>query len=147
MLSPEGIRITYTQSRKTVFSARLRSFYSARIMKKPLVEKMASIRWQKFPGHFGGALSKALIGPENADSKLLDFRISRYAPNAYVPPGVRHSLTNTGLAGLVFLVVTAPAVDEASFILSDGIPFLGTLSSKGVTTSPIFDNTYHQILS
>jgi mannose-6-phosphate isomerase-like protein (cupin superfamily) len=30
----------------------------------------------------------------------------------YVPPGVRHSFTNTGLAGLVFLVITTPAHDE-----------------------------------
>ena len=114
------------------------------------VEKMARIAWQQFPGHFGGALSKALVGPDNSGSSLLDFRISRYAPNAYVqehvhkvqeqvyyvlegegvltldkerhlmrphdyvyvPPGVRHSFTNTGTAGLVFLVVTTPADDE-----------------------------------
>jgi quercetin dioxygenase-like cupin family protein len=119
-------------------------------MKKPFVEQMARIAWQEFPGHFGGALSKALVGPENSGSRLLDFRISRYAPSAYVqehvhkvqeqiyyvlegegiltlnkekhlmrphgyvyvPPGVRHSFTNTGLGGLVFLVVTTPADDE-----------------------------------
>jgi len=114
------------------------------------VEQMARIAWQEYPGHFGGALSKALVGPDNSGSSLLDFRISRYAPNAYVqehvhkvqeqvyyvlegegvltldkerhlmrphdyvyvPPGVRHSFTNTGTAGLVFLVVTTPADDE-----------------------------------
>jgi quercetin dioxygenase-like cupin family protein len=114
------------------------------------VEQMARVAWQEYPGHFGGALSKALVGPENSGSSLLDFRISRYAPNAYVgehvhkvqeqvyyvlegegvltldkerhlmrphdyvyvPPGVRHSFTNTGTAGLVFLVVTTPADDE-----------------------------------
>jgi len=32
----------------------------------------------------------------------------------YVPPGVRHSFTNTGLDGLVFLVVTTPALDEGA---------------------------------
>ena len=116
-----------------------------------LVEQMARVPWQEFPGHFGGALSKALVGPENSGSRLIDFRISRYAPSAYVaehvhkvqeqiyyvlegegiltldderhlmrphdyvyvPPGVRHSFTNTGLGGLVFLVVTTPADDEA----------------------------------
>ncbi|HWA38267.1 MAG TPA: cupin domain-containing protein [Burkholderiales bacterium] len=123
-------------------------------MKKPgkaFVEQMARIAWQQYPGHFGGALSKALVGPDNAASKLLDFRISRYAPMAYVqehvhkvqeqvyyvlegegiltlddekhlmrphdyvyvPPGVRHSFTNTGTNGLVFLVVTTPADDQA----------------------------------
>lgn len=114
------------------------------------VEKMANVDWQQFPGHFGGALSKALVGPDNSGSKLVDFRISRYAPAAYVeehvhavqeqiyyviegegvltldgakhlmgahdyvfvPPGVRHSFANTGLAGLVFLVVTSPAEDK-----------------------------------
>ena len=114
------------------------------------VEQMARVPWQEFPGHFGGALSKALVGPENSGSSRIDFRISRYAPKAcvqehvhkiqeqiyyvlegegiltlndarhlmrpqdyvYVPPGVRHSFTNTGLAGLVFLVVTTPADDE-----------------------------------
>jgi quercetin dioxygenase-like cupin family protein len=114
------------------------------------VEKMAQVPWQEFPGHFGGALSKALVGPANSGSSRIDFRISRYAPNAYVqehvhkvqeqiyyvlegegiltldeerhlmrphdyvyvPPGVRHSFTNTGLNGLVFLVVTTPADDE-----------------------------------
>jgi len=119
-------------------------------MKKAFVEQMARVAWQEYPGHFGGALSKALVGPENSNSKLLDFRISRYAPNAYVqehvhkvqeqvyyvlegegiltlekdrhlmrphdyvyvPPGVRHSFTNTGVGGLVFLVVTTPAADE-----------------------------------
>ena len=118
--------------------------------KSAFVEKTARIPWQEFPGHFGGALSKALVGPGNAGSSRIDFRISRYAPNAYVaehvhkvqeqiyyvlegegiltlngaehlmrphdyvyvPPGVRHSFTNTGLSGLVFLVVTTPADDE-----------------------------------
>jgi len=119
-------------------------------MRKAFVEKMAHVAWREYPGHFGGALSKALVDLKNSGSSLLDFRISRYAPNAYVqehvhkiqeqvyyvlegegmltlgkarhlmrphdyvyvPPGVRHSFTNTGTAGLVFLVVTTPADDE-----------------------------------
>jgi mannose-6-phosphate isomerase-like protein (cupin superfamily) len=32
----------------------------------------------------------------------------------YVPPGVRHSFTNTGLQPLVFFVVTTPASDDAA---------------------------------
>ena len=48
------------------------------------IEQMARVDWQQFPGHFGGALSKALVGPENSGSRLIDFRISRYAPMAYV---------------------------------------------------------------
>jgi mannose-6-phosphate isomerase-like protein (cupin superfamily) len=115
-----------------------------------LVEKMANMPWKQYPGHFGGALSKELAGPETTGSSRVDFRISRYAPMAYVqehvhqvqeqvyyvlegegvltldearhlmrphdyvyvPPGVRHSFTNTGINGLVFLVVTTPAMDE-----------------------------------
>lgn len=114
------------------------------------VEKMANLPWKEYPGHFGGALSKALATPENTGSRRLDFRISRYAPAAYVaehvhkvqeqvyyvlegegvltldddrhlmrsndyvyvPPGIRHSFTNTGTSGLVFLVITTPADDE-----------------------------------
>jgi quercetin dioxygenase-like cupin family protein len=114
------------------------------------VAQMARVPWQEFPGHFGGALSKALVGPDNAGTRRIDFRISSYAPKAYVaehvhrvqeqiyyvldgqgvltlddashlmsahdyvyvPPGVRHSFTNTGLAPLVFLVVTTPASDD-----------------------------------
>lgn len=49
-----------------------------------LVEAMARLPWHQYPGHFGGALSKALVGPDNAGSSRLDFRISRYAPAAYV---------------------------------------------------------------
>ncbi|MDH3320439.1 MAG: cupin domain-containing protein [Betaproteobacteria bacterium] len=48
------------------------------------VEQMARVAWQEFPGHFGGALSKLLVGPQNSGSSRIDFRISRYAPSAYV---------------------------------------------------------------
>jgi mannose-6-phosphate isomerase-like protein (cupin superfamily) len=115
-----------------------------------LLEKMAHMPWKEYPGHFGGALSKELAGPGTTGSARVDFRISRYAPMAYVqehvhkvqeqvyyvlegegiltlddtknlmrphdyvyvPPGVRHSFTNTGTQGLVFLVITTPASDE-----------------------------------
>lgn len=118
-------------------------------LKTAFVEQMANVPWKEYPGHFGGALSKPLAGPENVGSKRIDFRISRYAPMAYVqehvhrvqeqiyyvlegegvltldddrklmrahdyvwvPPGVRHGFTNTGLGGLVFLVITTPADD------------------------------------
>ncbi|MEK9802523.1 MAG: cupin domain-containing protein [Curvibacter sp.] len=117
---------------------------------KLLLEKMAHMPWKEYPGHFGGALSKELAGPETTGSSRVDFRISRYAPMAYVqehvhkvqeqvyyvlegegiltlddtknlmrphdyvyvPPGVRHSFTNTGTGGLVFLVITTPASDD-----------------------------------
>ena len=45
---------------------------------------MANMPWKEYPGHFGGALSKELAGPETTGSSRVDFRISRYAPAAYV---------------------------------------------------------------
>lgn len=117
---------------------------------KALIEKMCNLPWKEYPGHFGGALSKGLVTPENTGTQRIDFRISHYAPAAYVgehvhgiqeqiyyvldgegvlmldderylmrshdyvyvPPGVRHSFTNTGLTGLIFLVITTPSNDE-----------------------------------
>jgi quercetin dioxygenase-like cupin family protein len=117
---------------------------------KLLLEKMVNMPWKEYPGHFGGALSKELAGPSTTGSSRVDFRISHYAPMAYVqehvhkvqeqvyyvldgegiltldderhlmrrhdyvyvPPGVRHSFTNNGTEGLVFLVITTPADDE-----------------------------------
>jgi len=111
---------------------------------------IAEVLWQEFPGHHGGALSKALVSEENSGSKRIDYRISSYEPMAfvedhvhqvqeqiyhvlkgkgiltlnderklmrehdyvYIPPGVRHSFSNTGLDTLVFLVITTPTHDN-----------------------------------
>jgi mannose-6-phosphate isomerase-like protein (cupin superfamily) len=51
---------------------------------KPFVSSIAEIPWQEFPGHFGGALSKALVRPETCGSRRIDFRISCYQPMAHV---------------------------------------------------------------
>jgi len=115
-----------------------------------LIRNVVEVPWQEFPGHFGGALSKALVRPETAGSRLIDYRISCYRPMAhvelhahkvqeqvyhmldgegmmvmdgkrqvvrkhdviYIPPGVEHSISNTGLGDLTFIVATAPADDE-----------------------------------
>ena len=37
----------------------------------------------------------------------------------FLPPGIEHSIENTGVADLVFLVVTSPVSDEAGAISSD----------------------------
>ena len=117
---------------------------------KPGIRNIVDIPWKQYPDHFGGALSKALVGPGDTDIKLIDYRISSYQPMAYVaphthkvqeqiyhvlegegsmniggetnivrrhdvihiPPGIEHSITNTGLNNLVFIVVTAPVSDE-----------------------------------
>ena len=49
-----------------------------------LIRNVVETPWQQFPGHFGGALSKPLVRPETAGSRLVDYRISTYQPMAYV---------------------------------------------------------------
>lgn len=115
-----------------------------------LIRNVVEVPWQEFPGHFGGALSKALVRPETAGSRLIDYRISCYQPMAhvalhthkvqeqvyhvlegegmmemdgrrqvvrkhdviYIPPGVEHAITNSGLGDLTFIVATTPASDD-----------------------------------
>jgi quercetin dioxygenase-like cupin family protein len=117
---------------------------------QPSIRNIVEEPWQQFPGHFGGALSKALVRPENVGSRLVDYRISTYQPMAYVerhahkvqeqiyhvlegegmmevdgrrqavrkhdvifiPPGVAHSIANSGLTDLTFIVVTTPVEDQ-----------------------------------
>ena len=55
-----------------------------KIQKQAMVQAMANILWKEYPGHFGGALSKPLVDTANVGTKKIDFRISRYAPAAYV---------------------------------------------------------------
>ena len=50
----------------------------------PFVRNIAEIPWQEYPGHFGGALSKALVRPETCGARRVDFRISCYQPMAHV---------------------------------------------------------------
>ena len=48
------------------------------------IRNVVEVPWKEFPGHFGGALSKPLVGPETQGSRLIDYRISCYQPMAYV---------------------------------------------------------------
>jgi mannose-6-phosphate isomerase-like protein (cupin superfamily) len=41
-------------------------------------------------------------------------RVMRKHDVIYLPPGVKHSIQNTGLVDLVFLVVTSPVTDDDS---------------------------------
>jgi mannose-6-phosphate isomerase-like protein (cupin superfamily) len=115
-----------------------------------IIQNINEVPWKEFPDHFGGALSKPLVNPENAGTRNLDYRISMYQPMAYVklhshrvqeqiyhvlegealmeidgerrvvrkhdviylPPGVEHSIQNSGLTDLVFLVATSPPSDD-----------------------------------
>src|SRR5215213_1214542 len=51
---------------------------------KASIRNVVETAWQQYPGHFGGALSKPLVRPETAGSRLVDYRISTYQPMAYV---------------------------------------------------------------
>ena len=51
---------------------------------EPSIRNIAEEPWQQFPGHFGGALSKALVHPDTVGSRQIDYRISTYQPMAYV---------------------------------------------------------------
>lgn len=75
--------------------------------RRPYVANLAEIAWQEFPGHFGGALSKALVRPENCGAQHIDFRISSYQPMAHVAEHVHrvqeqvyHVLDGEGLLTL-----------------------------------------------
>ncbi len=118
--------------------------------RKSIIRNIAEEPWQEFPAHYGGALSKALVAPGTTGSQLVDYRISTYAPMAYVErhvhrvqeqvyhilegeglmeidgerrvvrkndvifiaPGSWHSIANSGLDRLTFIVVTTPVTDE-----------------------------------
>jgi mannose-6-phosphate isomerase-like protein (cupin superfamily) len=105
-------------------------------MQRPSIRNVIEEPWQQFPGHFGGALSKALVRPESVGSRLVDYRISTYQPIyhvlegkgmmvmngektvvrrhdvIFIPPGVSHSIINNGLVDLTFIVVTTPVEDK-----------------------------------
>jgi len=49
-----------------------------------VIRNVVDTPWKQYPGHFGGALSKPLVRPETAGSRLVDYRISTYQPMAYV---------------------------------------------------------------
>lgn len=46
--------------------------------------ELVEFLWEESPGHFGGALSKILVSAGPEGSRFLDYRISTYAPKAYV---------------------------------------------------------------
>ena len=50
---------------------------------KTRIRAVAEVPWQQYPDHFGGALSKPLV-EASLGARHLDYRISLYAPMAYV---------------------------------------------------------------
>ena len=54
--------------------------------RRAVIRPMAEVLWENPPAHSPGAISKMLVRPENADTRLIDYRISIYQPMAYVFP-------------------------------------------------------------
>ena len=52
--------------------------------RKAVVRNTAEVLWENPPGHSPGAISKMLVRPETAGSRLIDFRISTYQPMSCV---------------------------------------------------------------
>ena len=65
-------------------TTKVRGEASAGATRRAVIRNIVEEPWQQFPGHFGGALSKALVRPESAGSRLVDYRISTYQPMAHV---------------------------------------------------------------
>lgn len=53
-----------------------------------VLKNIAEVPWIESPEHHGGALSKVLVAASAGGSRLVDHRISSYAPGAHV---LRHS--------------------------------------------------------
>ena len=114
---------------------------------KPAVFHIAEVLWQEFPDHFGGALSKDLVSPLTRGARHLDYRISTYAPKAYVKPHthkiqeqVYHVLDGEGLMEIAGerrvvrrhdVVFLPPGVEHA--IYNSG---LGDLTFLVITSPP-----------
>ncbi|HET6522466.1 MAG TPA: cupin domain-containing protein [Geminicoccaceae bacterium] len=54
--------------------------------RRATIRQGAAVLWEEPPGHHDAALSKMLVRPESADTRLLDYRISSYEPKGYVAP-------------------------------------------------------------
>lgn len=53
---------------------------------RAFIRNIVEVPWKEYPGHFGGALSKPLVAPDDSEARLIDHRISCYQPMAYVAP-------------------------------------------------------------
>jgi len=114
------------------------------------IRNIAEVPWREFPNHFGGALSKPLVMPENASSRNIDYRISMYQPMAYVArhkhkvqEQVYHVLEGEGLMEIENkthvvrkhdVILLPPGVEHA--ISNTGLVDLVFL----VVTSPVTDD-------
>ena len=107
---------------------------------KPSIRNIAEEPWQQFPGHFGSALSKALVHPDTTGSKLIDYRISTYQPMAHVEPHthkvqeqVYHILDGEGLMEID---------GETKVVRRHDVIFIPPGASHGIQNSGLVDLTF-----
>jgi mannose-6-phosphate isomerase-like protein (cupin superfamily) len=60
------------------------AFAHAEREKLAVTRNLAELPWTQYPGHFGQALSKAIVTPDTVGSRFFDHRISSYEAGAYV---------------------------------------------------------------
>lgn len=61
-----------------------KKFAGAAAEKKAVTRNLAELTWLQYPGHFGQALSKEIVGPSTVGSRFFDHRMSCYEPGAHV---------------------------------------------------------------
>ena len=112
---------------------------------KSLIRSIAEEPWQQFPAHFGGALSKALVAPSTTGARQLDYRISTYAPMAYVEYHVHqrqeqvyHILEGEGLMEID---------GEKRVVRAHDVVFIAPGSWHGITNSGLGQLTFIVVTS
>ena len=105
-----------------------------------VIHNVAENPWNQFPGHFGSALSKPLVRPVTAGSRLLDYRISTYQPMGYVvlhthkvQEQVYHVLDGEGLMEMD---------GQRRVVRKHDVIFIPPVVEHGITNSGLADLTF-----
>ena len=108
--------------------------------RRSMIRNIAEEPWQQFPGHFGSALSKALVGPSTTGAQLIDYRISTYQPMAYVERHVHqtqeqiyHILDGEGLMTIG---------DERRVVRKNDVVFIAPGTWHAIENSGLGDLTF-----
>src|SRR5207245_1799679 len=78
-----GVRPAFPAERRSIGEV-TEGFSEMSEPRRWFIRNIAEVPWKQFPDHFGGALSKPLVMPENAGTRHIDYRISMYQPMAHV---------------------------------------------------------------
>jgi mannose-6-phosphate isomerase-like protein (cupin superfamily) len=88
MLEMQGTQVLPDRCRQAAGEERMNEMGAAT---PPFIGSVSRAKWQEFPGHFRGALSKELVSRGLVGTRKLDLRISHYQPMAWVEEHV-HSV-------------------------------------------------------